>query len=100
MEKVNSTPFPGMEEAVEDLNKRWDSIQEQIKNRSPLCIHCLLIMSIVYKHVSIVYEHVSILHKHMSIVHKHVSIVYEHVSIVHKHMSIVHKYVFIFVCLQ
>ena len=34
MSKLNSTPLPGLEDDVMDLNKRWEQIQFQLQNRS------------------------------------------------------------------
>jgi DNA repair exonuclease SbcCD ATPase subunit len=35
MERVNSSPLPGMEDQTEQLNARWSLIQDQINNRIP-----------------------------------------------------------------
>ena len=33
MDKVNSVPMIGKEEQADELNKRWQAIQEQLNNR-------------------------------------------------------------------
>ena len=33
MEKVNSIPLIGIEDKVDELNKRWNNIQEQLNSR-------------------------------------------------------------------
>lgn len=33
MEKVNSIPLIGKEDKVDELNKRWNNIQEQLNSR-------------------------------------------------------------------